>query len=78
MFDPRILKQATAAHSYPADWLDELTVYCAMKLTESISGPPTQWLVVEVFGVTVIRKRWKKWQPDIVMPLASTPASSEI
>ena len=31
-FDIRILKQTAAAHSDPADWLEEMTVYCAMEL----------------------------------------------
>jgi len=31
-FDIRILKQTAAAHSDPTDWLEEMTVYCAMEL----------------------------------------------
>nr|AYU69023.1 3'-5' exonuclease [Escherichia coli] len=37
-FDIRILKQTAAAHSDPADWLEELTVYCAMELAAGYYG----------------------------------------
>ncbi|EFA6392915.1 3'-5' exonuclease [Escherichia coli] len=39
-FDIRILKQTAAAHSDPADWLEELTVYCAMELAAGYYGGP--------------------------------------
>ncbi|MEF9776396.1 3'-5' exonuclease, partial [Escherichia coli] len=33
--DIRILKQTAVAHSDPADWLEEMTVYCAMELNRN-------------------------------------------
>ena len=37
-FDIRILKQTAAAHRDPADWLEEMTVYCAMELAAGYYG----------------------------------------
>lgn len=42
-FDIRILKQTAAAHSDPADWLEELTVYCAMELAAGYYGATNRY-----------------------------------
>lgn len=41
-FDIRILKQTAAAHD-PADWLEELTVYCAMELAAGCYGATNRY-----------------------------------
>lgn len=42
-FDIRILKQTVAAHSDPADWLEEMTVYCAMELAAGYYGATNRY-----------------------------------
>lgn len=42
-FDIRILKQTAAAHSDPADWLEEMTVYCAMELAAGYYGATNRY-----------------------------------
>lgn len=42
-FDIRILKQTAAAHRDPADWLEELTVYCAMELAAGYYGATNRY-----------------------------------
>ena len=42
-FDTRILKQTAAAHSDPADWLEEMTVYCAMELAAGYYGATNRY-----------------------------------
>ncbi|EMJ9665041.1 3'-5' exonuclease [Salmonella enterica] len=42
-FDTRILKQTAAAHGDPADWLGELTVYCAMELAAGYFGATNRY-----------------------------------
>ncbi|EHM3034617.1 hypothetical protein KF998_005466, partial [Escherichia coli] len=39
----RILKQTAAAHSDPADWLEEMTVYCAMELAAGYYGATNRY-----------------------------------
>lgn len=36
-------KQTAAAHSDPADWLEELTVYCAMELAVGYYGATNRY-----------------------------------
>ncbi|MEE7238607.1 3'-5' exonuclease, partial [Escherichia coli B12:H4] len=42
-FDICILKQTAVAHSDPADWLEELTVYCAMELAAGYYGATNRY-----------------------------------
>mgnify|MGYP000903920691 CR=1 FL=1 len=42
-FDTRILKQTAAAHGDMAEWLDELTVHCAMKLAAGYFGATNRY-----------------------------------
>ncbi|WP_323839654.1 3'-5' exonuclease [Photorhabdus africana] len=42
-FDTRILKQTAAAHGDPADWLDDVTVHCAMKLAADYFGATNRY-----------------------------------
>ncbi|HEB2080480.1 TPA: 3'-5' exonuclease, partial [Escherichia coli] len=42
-FDIRILKKTAAAHSDPADWLEELTVYCVMELAAGYYGASNRY-----------------------------------
>ncbi len=42
-FDIRILKQTAAAHSDPADWLEEMTVYCVMELAAGYYGATNRY-----------------------------------
>ncbi|ECC3917610.1 3'-5' exonuclease, partial [Salmonella enterica subsp. diarizonae] len=44
-FDTRILKQTAAAYNCndPANWLDTLTVYCAMRLAAGYYGPTNRY-----------------------------------
>ncbi|EPP3958141.1 3'-5' exonuclease [Klebsiella pneumoniae] len=42
-FDTRILKQTADAHGDPADWLGELTVYCAMELAAGYYGATNRY-----------------------------------
>ncbi|ECC3917813.1 3'-5' exonuclease [Salmonella enterica subsp. diarizonae] len=42
-FDMRILKQTAAAHNDPSNWLDTLTVYCAMRLAAGYYGPTNRY-----------------------------------
>ncbi|HCR4046031.1 TPA: 3'-5' exonuclease [Citrobacter freundii] len=42
-FDTRILKQTAAAHGDPAEWLNGLTVHCAMKLAAGYFGATNRY-----------------------------------
>ncbi|EBL7062592.1 3'-5' exonuclease [Salmonella enterica] len=42
-FDKRILKQTAAAHNDPADWLDSLTIHCAMVLSAGYYGATNRY-----------------------------------
>ena len=42
-FDTRILKQTAAAHNDPPDWLNTLTVHCAMILSAGYYGATNRY-----------------------------------
>lgn len=47
-FDTRILKQTAVAHNVPANWLDSLTVYCAMRLSAGYYGPTNRYGMISL------------------------------
>nr|WP_258018896.1 3'-5' exonuclease [Yersinia enterocolitica] len=49
-FDTRILKQTATAHNDPANWLDTLTVYCAMRLAAGYYGPTNRYGTISLSG----------------------------
>lgn len=56
-FDIRILKQTAAAHSDLADWLEELTVYCAMELAAGYYGATNRYGTISLALTTLSDRR---------------------
>lgn len=59
-FDTRILKQTAAAHNEPADWLNSLTIHCAMILSARYYGATNRYGTISLANAAshALRPAW--------------------
>lgn len=64
----RILKQTAAAHGDPADWLGELTVYCAMELAAGYFGATNRYGTISL--ASAASQAALTWEGEAHSPIA--------